>query len=908
MDHSFVIELTSAAITQFGPPDDAAWRFARCWLAAARFEHGETDMRDVELAFSDLLALPDGFPGREKLAAVVVTSAFRKQALRDTARLRTAAKLRLIADSDPAPPPAWVPVSASVRCLELQVAAMNGEPGFDLDEAYAEVRRLAAVVGEEEPQSTIVDMAKMALRHLIDERDGNLYQAPQPMPAHQDPRYTAGVELAETLRALQTAVLRSDIPTVKTLWDKLRRLAGEAPATSPMHEMIKSMKPAMDLIDGGLISAKPGEAPVVDTQLVEEITKNPALADQPGLSPAERAIRLHTLSGAKLAIGTPKAIDEAIEGMTEAVEIAGPHDPRRPVYLNALGSALIDRYVRNRQMPDLRRGLDVLEEAKAALGSHTNFYWSLVCTTLSHAYRLSGRRDLSREVALSGLRGHVWGALLQSEPEHTHAAIRSAAADALEAARMCLSDNAPEQAVSALESGRGLILYSALEQRNLDERLTAAGHPELAAHWRQATLSNPAEQPEDLRRKVLSTLAESPATKLLEPPATHEIRAALGALGMDVLVYLMPGDEKPGAAVIVPADDEVGWLTLPDLRTTRLQQFRRDLADAARATTREIEPPGAPIPSITDMCDWAWQAAIGPLLNHLRSREGAPLRMVLVPMGPLVRVPWHAARTQAGGHATYALERAVFSYAPSARLLCETAWRRRVPLTDKGFLLGDPDTAGAACALPAARAEAEVIMAAFYPEAVHAGRRVDGTPAPGGPGSRDDLVKWISDSDGGSVGHLACHAVVNATMGAQDTSYIVLAGGQRYTAEELVRTLGDAPGRDIALMVLAACSTFESGRGDDEAFTIGSAFLAANVRTAVTAQWSVPDAPSAALMFMFHHYLRAEGLPPVDALRAAQLWALSDRVPPATMPESLRGLLDRVGDLVTWAAFVHSGQ
>ena len=897
-----VVGLTSAAIGLVGSPDGASWRFARCWLLAVRYEHHGGAERDIDLAFEDLLALPDDVPGRAKLASVLITATLRRKGLADGSRVDTAARIRAIADTDPNPLSPWPATSAALRSQELLRAAMHGKAGFDLDEAFAEVQGMAEVVQGEAAQTAMVEAARIGLRQKLDERDGSISAFDRPVASPTgDPRLVPFVEVLETARAFQSALLRQDLTAMRALWKDLCQAAEHFPPESPVHQVVATLRPVM---------AKVGDPNwpgfTDDPEVLRQMLGPQGFEEKPGMATSERVLRMHTSALATMGACTPAAIDEAITRLAEVARLTDPHDPRRPLYLTTFGSALIDRYGRTRRRPDLVRGTEVLEEAKAAMGSHTSPWWVMVCTPLAHAYRMGGRRDLAHEVMLSGLHGNVWSALLQTETDHAHAAARSAASDALDAARMCLADNAPERAVAALDSGRGLILYSAMEKRGLDHRLADAGQPDLAARWRRVDQS---DQPEDLRREVLTALATDPTTRLLDPPAVHEIRAALGALGMDALVYLMPGDEHTGAAVVVPAEDEVNWLALPELKNAVLGEFQRRPSPTARGTARrEAEIAGPTETTLDDLCEWGWRVAMGPLLAHLAPSGDRPVRLVLVPMGALVRIPWHATHTEVAGRRVHAVERAVLSYTPSARLLCETAWRRRVPITGTGLVVGDPDTAGTARALPAARQEAEAVRAAFYPRARHVGRVANGASAPDGRGDKADLVSWLEDRDGGGVGHLACHGVVDAATGPGATSYLLLAGGERFAAEDLVRTLASTPGRDIALVVLAACSTAKSGRGDDEAFTLGSAFLAANVRSAVTAQWGVPDSPAAALMFMFHHYLRAEGRPPVDALRAAQLWALADRTPPPSMPEAIRDHLYGLDEVTTWAAFIHSGQ
>jgi CHAT domain-containing protein len=393
------------------------------------------------------------------------------------------------------------------------------------------------------------------------------------------------------------------------------------------------------------------------------------------------------------------------------------------------------------------------------------------------------------------------------------------------------------------------------------------------------------------------------------------------------LVYLVPGDSRSGFAVIIPAAQEPVWLALPDLNTAGLAPFEAYITAASRSLVGPAagNGPAASQPrtaqmrdldsvdggELDEVCDWAWRTAVGPLFDRgLQLPEGRPARIVLIPVRDLARVPWHAARRRtADGRAEYALQKAVFSYAPSARMMCESAWRGEVPLSDGGLVVADPATAGAAGDLTSARLEAVAVRETFYPAARYLGRLPDGSRSPEGGGGAAELRAWFDDPAGGPMVHLACHGVVRAGGGPGETSYLVLDGGSHLAAEEIADSLS-AGSRDLGLAVLAACSSGATGRGYDEAFSLSTVFLAAGVRSVISAQWPVPDSATSVLMYLFHHCLRQEGLPPADALRAAQLWLLEGREPPAQMPEELRRRLlgqDLTG-LTAWGAFVHSGR
>lgn len=930
-----MVDLTTVAVGLVDGPEGDAWRFARCWLLINRFRHHDGPDSDAEQAMADFSALADDFPGRAKLAQVILNCLIGRGQLRPIERVRRASAIWRIAEADPQPLPEWPKTSAAVRSMTVVAEVVDSAPGMTAESALAELDQLAVRVGTEQPMCDIVTIARDFVRGQLDNERGIFGND---HPASEDsvppirpvlPRNESAAERSRrsmnVMMELQAAMRRYDIGRAISLWSTVRELA-EAPDADPtLRRMYVELNPmmasAVQIMDRGAYAPGARQSVVVP----ELDTSSFPILPETGMSSGERGARIALQATVKLAEGTAEATDQAIGMLRDVVELIGPEDRHRPLYLTNLGSAEIDRHVRTRDRRDLTAGLEHLEEARAAMKSVTDANWALVSIPLYHAYQLTGRIELAIDTALDGLRGHTWAALINHTAEDVQAAVRGAADDARSAMWLCLTVHDAERAVTALELGRGLILYSALETRDLTTRLADAGQPQLAEHWQQSVAVNPAVLPEDLRRRVMGTLtgvtltADGSAdaqprqgrTHLLDPPASHEVRAALRAFGADALVYLVPGESGSGVAVIVAADDPPRHLFLPDLRVGALAAFDRFLADTAQAAQRgdpvdrEARVRRRPTQSLDDLCEWAWRVAIGPLLNEL-GQLGRPVRLVLVPSAELARVPWHAARDERGG---YALDRAVFSYAASARLMCESAFRPAVDVGRGGLVVADPETSGAAADLPAARAEATAIARDFYPDARLVGRDAEGIRARDGAGSRADVLRWFADEHGGAVAHFACHGVVRPGHNAEGTSYLLLAGGDRLTAEDLLAALSTSPGRSVALAVLAACNSAETGRGYDESFSIASAFLAANVRSVISAQWSVPDASTSMLMYMLHHFLAA-GAGAVDALHAAQRWVLHDRTPPESMPAELRRHLGspELTQVLSWAGFIHSGQ
>jgi CHAT domain-containing protein len=226
----------------------------------------------------------------------------------------------------------------------------------------------------------------------------------------------------------------------------------------------------------------------------------------------------------------------------------------------------------------------------------------------------------------------------------------------------------------------------------------------------------------------------------------------------------------------------------------------------------------------------------------------------------------------------------------------------------------------------AARLEAFAIQQALYRGARYVGRRPNGSVSPSGTGSVAEVTAWLGESGraadtaedearrrrrlhaAGSWLHLACHGYVGPSEEA--TAYLLLADDV-LRAEELVALMARAPERQIGLVVLAACCTAQSLSSYDEAYSLGTTFLAGGARSVLSTLWEVSDTSTSALMFMFHHFVRVERLAPWAALRRAQLWMLDPkRQLPAEMPSQLLAHLrtDELDRVVAWAGFVHWGQ
>ena len=549
-----------------------------------------------------------------------------------------------------------------------------------------------------------------------------------------------------------------------------------------------------------------------------------------------------------------------------------------------------------------------------------------------HAAMLTRLARLRRPVAgggagavqagLAALRVRVRDVLLQTGTVNALAAARAAAADAAEFATWCLDDSDPGRAAEALELGRGLVLHAATSVAGLPELLTAAGRPDLAREWRaypaqggepwagqvnaegyfSALLSgDPLVAPSDLRERTLAALGESVAG-LLTTPSPAEIAVALGRNGFDALVYLLPAPRGPRALLIAADGSAPREVALPGAPAAPLDEYAAAHADLL-AGADHFEVVDRWRKALEALCSWTWPAAIGPLLTVLAATSP---RIVLVPVGRLSLVPWHAARHRDPAGFRYACADAVFSYAASGRQLAEVSDRAVLPWPAWPVIVADPTGE-----LPYAVREAEAIRECFYPGARYLGTASPAGQGADGRGEPDEVLAAMPSATepGASVFHLALHA--GLTPGAPDRSFLQLADRKPLTLDRiLTQAARRPPGAAGGLVSLIACRSDLAATDYDEALTLATAFLAAGAVTVVGARWEIRDEHTSVLMYMFHHFLLRADLRPADALRSAQLWMLDpDRHVPEQMPEALKARVSsRLAGVIFWAGFTHQGR
>ena len=261
-------------------------------------------------------------------------------------------------------------------------------------------------------------------------------------------------------------------------------------------------------------------------------------------------------------------------------------------------------------------------------------------------------------------------------------------------------------------------------------------------------------------------------------------------------------------------------------------------------------------------------------------------RLVIVPDGPLHRLPWDALRLADGRHL---VQHYSVSVAPSAAVV-SALWRRPREAATSGrplrlLAFGDPTFAGAEekdGPAGSANDEAEVFRSAFkatggLPRLQASAREIQ-LVAGYAPEAEVKLREAASaaylkhaDLAGFRILHFATHALVDE--GTVARTALALAPGEGESGFVSPGELA-ALRLDADLVVLSACRTARGVVVEGEGVLgLTAPLLQAGARSVVATSWRIRDQATVAFVKSFYDAL-ARDLPVSDALRAAKLDAL----------------------------------
>ena len=598
------------------------------------------------------------------------------------------------------------------------------------------------------------------------------------------------------------------------------------------------------------------------------------------------------------------ALEPALELQREAVELLladlGERDPEVAHAWAQLGAALLEmggaRELREAE-PALERALALLRELFGPASPR-------LLAPLYHQGRLhDARGELEAAVACyrdafaiaESQRTEILGA----ERERARFAERIGLAGLTAAlVRDLVRLGRPAEALEVSERGRGRVLLDLLSRSGADPASTAssAGEDlELAglaaaeeealqalrlAESRRAALADREDLDEEQRCAGLEALRY----------AIRDLRVAHAEREAQLLAHLRGSWAGAGSAsprelaeALAPGElllsytwspDAVLLLVLgtapdgePAVAGYELAADALAVAELAERVRREALAVLATRPGDVGDLGSARGAGRAPLVERLvpapvRARLAEAARVVLVPDGPLVALPFDALFA-AGEPAP------PFCYATSATVYRQTrgAGSGASPRPAgagglRALVLGGGEPA--AGGLPGAAAECR------YLAGLVRSRGGQATVLQGDSASPERLATAAPDAQ---LLHLACHARTGSTERPYDAD-LRLGGDVRLSLEDLIRGWrGRLAGSE--LVVLSACETQRSARVGTSFMALSWGFLYAGAPTVVGSLWSVDDTATALLMSRFHENLlghRGEPLAKLEALREAQRW------------------------------------
>ncbi|HEU4563447.1 MAG TPA: CHAT domain-containing protein [Gemmatimonadaceae bacterium] len=367
-----------------------------------------------------------------------------------------------------------------------------------------------------------------------------------------------------------------------------------------------------------------------------------------------------------------------------------------------------------------------------------------------------------------------------------------------------------------------------------------------------------------------ATLAAAEVARLIPDDRTAVVEYVTGVMGMPTTLLVITRRRPPRAAVLAPADSLVRQVA----RLVALLEAGDDPGPLARALGDALLAPA------------------------LAAAGAGVTRLVIIPDGPLHRVPWDALRLADG---RYAAERYAIGIAPSASVVA-TLWRERAARPPGGvrlLALGDPAFAPAGDAPRyAARDGAadgalsdgdELYRSAFesagglprLEASAREARLVAGYAPRAEVRLREDAsAAWLKHAALARfrVLHFATHALVDERSAARTA--LALAPGE---GESGVITPSDlaALQLDADRVVLSACRTAGGVVVDGEGVEgLTAPLLEAGARAVVATGWRIRDRATVRFVRDFYDAL-ASGRPVGDALREAKLSAIRRGAPPS---------------------------
>lgn len=573
----------------------------------------------------------------------------------------------------------------------------------------------------------------------------------------------------------------------------------------------------------------------------------------------------NALAEAARATADPDSGRQAIEHYRAALRLVPDDSPQRASWQYNLGRALHAQY-------ELTHDDTLVADAVAA-------------------YREAVRRglDTAREWALSAARawggwaaergdwdeaseayGHAIDAAhtlfrTQMFREDKESWLADAQGLSAEAAWAMVRAGRHDDAVVALDAGRGLQLAEALERDRVElDRLAGTEHHAVAERYRDAAealdhATRGGAEPAELRRRrqaldrvVEEIRAVDGFQRFLLAPTIGDVRRAVPR---GTVVLYLAAAVRAGVALGVHPDGHVKGVELPAATAEAVRRRARALLDARRSQPTRS---GAWEGVLDAATRWAWSAVMAPAL----AATGHTDRIAIVPSGMLTMLPLHAAWTPSPdtpGSRRYLLDDTTITYVPNSRgLEFTTRVAARTP-AERLLVVADPRPTSRP-RIGYARAEAAWTRRWFS-----AATTLEGEQA----GHANVVAAW----DTAEVLHFISHG--HSDPANPLDSALVLADDHELTLRQILdlRPATSGQRHRARLAVLSACDTDRPGTAlPDEVVSLPSGLIQAGFAGVIATQWAIRSEAVSLLMARFYQLWRNEQHPPAVALREAQKW------------------------------------
>ncbi|CUS09956.1 unnamed protein product, partial [Tuber aestivum] len=631
-------------------------------------------------------------------------------------------------------------------------------------------------------------------------------------------------------------------------------------------------------------------------------------------------------------MGDPGDLHEAIKHGEEALAATPQDHPQRAGICTILGGLFESRFSRLHSSEDFEKGLSLYYEAYDCRTSppRNRIHAARKAASLQYLARNFPESSSSLEDAVNLMPSVDLRFLKRDDQQHILSELSGLASIAASMALQAGRD--AYHGLKLLELGRGIIMGFSIDARSEASDLET-DHPLLFAQFDsiraeidssiEGTNRTIDEPPDQHQKRVISRRWEAVNEMekilkhirglpgyggfLLPPP-----RDALMRMATNGPIVVFNSSSYRSDAIIVTTS-AITSLELPKLsyeettrRMSQLASFGGGSPFKRGRDTREMK----------GLLLWLWDAAVGPVFDHLEGSGITPgvgvheahlRRIWWIGVGQLSMAPFHAAGDHSPGSTRNTLSRAISTYTPTIKAL-SYARQKQFQLFDKFdssfseerskkakilkkrnprlLLVPMPETPGAA-KLPGVNEEVLYILDSSAKSSIET--TLLSSPAPA------QVLEGIKHHE---IVHFACHGA--SCLNPSDSHLVLFNQDGINTDRLLARDISNLSTQNAQIAYLSACSSAKnpSAMLADEVIHLASAFQLAGFSHTFANLWETNDDAACEVARDFYRLLfqHQENGDDDDCLVSTAFY------------KAVKKVRDRSpGNPLLWAPFIHTG-